>query len=207
MRLAHTICIGVLLPVLAFAGDASQKLDEARRAFYEAASKQETAYRKALGEAILKATRCEVFLLDFDIPHDKKKDTFFDYPSDDDHFPIRPYSAETKILKRRVLTADEFQRLKPSLVETVSVAENSGGALCHMPIHGLRVFDGDEMIFETSICYGCANFYVAYPLGGAGWVGLSAKDFDTVMEALMPIPESERKRFEEAHKPKKAPKK
>ena len=195
------------MPLVAFSGDASQKVDEAKRAFYEAANKQEAAYRKALGEAILNATRCEVFLLDFNIPHDKKKESFFDYPSDDDHFPIRPYSAETKILKRRVLTVDEFQRLKQSLVETVSVAESSGGALCHMPIHGLRVFDGDEMIFETSICYGCSNFYVAYPLGDAGWVGLSAKDFDKAMETLMPIPESERKRFEEAHKPKKEPKK
>jgi hypothetical protein len=187
------------------ADTASKKLEAAEDAYYKAANEQQKVYRQALGEAILSATRCEVYLLDFDIPH-VKKEAPFDDPSDDDHFPIRPYSAETKILKKRELKKDEFQKLLPSLVQTVSVIENTFGALCHMPIHGIRVYDDDVLIFETSICYGCGNFFISYPSGGAGWVSLSTADLKKVMTELMPIPEAELKRFEDAHGGKKTKK-
>ena len=27
-----------------------------------------------------------------------------------------------------------------------------GGAFCHFPIHGIRLYRGEELIFQTSIC-------------------------------------------------------
>ncbi|GEP43279.1 hypothetical protein BGE01nite_25700 [Brevifollis gellanilyticus] len=184
-----------MMAVTTQAQTALQKLEGAKKVFYEATLVQEATYRNALGEAIKDhGTRCEVFLLDF-MPSRKKSDSFFNDPSDENHFLIRPYKTETKILNRRELSADEFKTLLPSLVQTVGVEKNTYGALCHMPIHGIRVYDQGILIVETSICYECGNFFINYPDSTSEWVGLSSREFEELMKKFMPIPESEIQRF------------
>ncbi|MES2594216.1 MAG: hypothetical protein V4662_02715 [Verrucomicrobiota bacterium] len=203
---SHLLLSAILLMagLTAQAQTAGQKLEAAAEVFFEATLVQEAAYRKALGETIKDhATRCEVFLLDF-MPSSKKTDSFFDEPSDEKHFPIRPYKTETKILNRRELSTDEFKALLLSLIQTVGVEKNTGGAFCHMPIHAIRVYDQGILIMETSICYECGNFFINYPDKTAEWVGLGAGEFEELMKRFMPIPESEIQRFQDFKTGKKA---
>jgi hypothetical protein len=66
---------------------------------------------------------------------------------------------------RRHYSSDEIALLMPRLKATIGVAENTGGPMCHFPIHGIRIGDGEDIIFQTSICYECGNFYMPYPYG------------------------------------------
>jgi hypothetical protein len=197
LSVMHLIASAILLMAGAtsHAQTAGQKLAIAADVFNDGILQQETHYRQTLGEIIgSSATRCEVYLLDCLLPIGKDARISSD-PSDENHFPIRPYEKETKILKRRELGAEEFKALLPSLVQIVAVEGNTYGAMCHQPIHGLRIYDQGVLIFETSICYECRNFFVLYPNGGAGWVGLNGNEFEDQMKKLMPIPESEIQRF------------
>jgi len=88
-------------------------------------------------------------------------------------FPIRAYgSDEAKILGQVTLTGAEAeafaalwraQRFDPGLQ-----------ALCHSPAYGLRFYSGNEMFFETSLCFHCSNFYVTNLLG-SGWWGFDTR--------------------------------
>ncbi len=80
--------------------------------------------------------------------------------------------------------------------------------MCHFPIHGIRIWDGEDIVFQTSICHHCMNFYMTYPFNRARWTGLSDPTLQTVLNQLMPIPAEESERFEKQFKtPKQSPKK
>jgi hypothetical protein len=98
-------------------------------------------------------------------------------------------------LKTKVLPAEESKKLVPVLRDNVAVERNDGGAFCHYPIHGVRLWAGKKLIFESSFCWECANFYVPYPDQTAGWVGLTGDNLQDVMTELMPIPAKEIERF------------
>lgn len=176
----------------------SEGIEKVRRRYSEAQEEVAAAYRKNLAEVISSAVEVEIFLLDFESEKVDSGHYFWDSRLPKDQFPIVPYGSATKILQRKKLSADEIKSLMPSLKATVGVEKNSYGAMCHFPIHGLRISNGEEVIFQTSICYECMNFYTEYGSGGqnASWTGLSSKEFQEVMEHLMPIPASEIERFE-----------
>jgi len=156
------------------------------------------AYRKDLAAALGAATEIEIYLLDFASGPVEKAGYNWEYDLPADEFPIVPYKQSSKILQRKKLTAEEAKRLMPSLQETIRAEGAPAGALCHYPIHGIRIRDGGNILFQTSICYECGNFYMAYPLvEGANWEGLSGKEFEKVMKELLPIPQGELDRFEE----------
>ena len=179
-----------------FPPPASPELDTAMnkiwKTHHEAMEAANTVYRKGLAEALSTATEVEVLLLD---PNMKKADTDFnwEYSQPRDRFPIMPYGQTSKIFQRRTLTAEEVKALMPSLKTTVKAEDRHYGAMCHFPIHGLRIYNGEDngrrkIVFQTSICYMCQNFYIAID-HDAGWVGLTSKEFQEVMERLMPIPQ------------------
>ncbi|WAC21500.1 hypothetical protein OVA24_08895 [Luteolibacter sp. SL250] len=167
-------------------------IEQADKRYDEALEKAEAAYRRDLAEAISPAMEIEVFLLS-GMGEEKVKSTDRGWQKrlPRDRFPIAPYGSTSKILQRKRLSPDEVKALMPSLKATVG-AYRANGILCHYPIHGIRVTNGDEVIFQTSICYQCMNFYIEYPgwSSGASWTGLSSKEFQEVMERLMPIPKS-----------------
>lgn len=166
---------------------AKEKIDSMKEERLHIDNQQQTAYRLSLAESIWAADRCEVYLLDSKTIQRHKSETA-GATSDQNHFPIRPYHAEVKILKKRELTKDEFQRLLPSLAQTISIVEPTSGASCHEPIHGLRIFTKKALIFETNICYECNNFYLNYPDGHSRWIGLSTPDFQAIMSSLCDTP-------------------
>ena len=167
-------------------------------AYHEDIQTAERNYRVAISKALTEAVTVEIYLLDFetkDVQGAREDFAWFD-KLEEAQFPIIPYYASSKILKRKKLTAEETKLLLPSLQAVVGVEENDGGAMCHFPIHGIRVRSEFKVIFESSFCYHCSNFYTLYPSYLAGWTSVSSKEFKKVMEQLMPIPQAEKDRFD-----------
>ncbi len=172
-----------------FAGEGWDRLQKAKDAFSESQKKQEATFRSDVAAALLHATHCEVYLLDFEMSDVIEDSPFKDYPSDASYFPIRPYRRESKILKRTEVKGVELQNLLPTLAAVIGVTQNTYGAFCHNPIHGIRVYEGTLLLLETSFCYSCSNFYMTYPYSGSHWVGMRNADFEKALSAIMPIPE------------------
>lgn len=90
-------------------------------------------------------------------------------------FPVKPYRKEATIHKSKIVVGAAAETIH----KTWRALEFSpGGALCHMPVYGLRFFRDDQLIFETSVCWKCHNFYVpdiesvsAENKVGARWYG------------------------------------
>jgi hypothetical protein len=173
-------------------------MEQARKRHYEGLETAAAVYRKDLAEAISAAMEIEVFLLDFETEKVDSGHYHWDTRQPRDRFPIVPYGSTSRILQRKRLSQDEVKALMPSLKATVGVEKNTYGAMCHFPVHGIRIRNGADVIFQTSICYECMNFYVEYSDGGqeASWTGLSSKEFQEVMMRLMPVPASQIERFE-----------
>ncbi|WP_050029304.1 hypothetical protein [Verrucomicrobium sp. BvORR034] len=188
----------------AFAQEAlPAKLEKAESAYFHDQDIARKNYRKALAAALDDAVRAEIYLLDFEtVALPKKSDDLFAStpPIPADTFVIAPYQATSKILKRRLIKGADLAKLLPHLKQTVGVEENTSGAMCHFPIHGIRVWDKDyRILFESSFCYKCSNFFITYPNyrdGSPQWTGLTEKEFEQVMIELMPIPQSELDRFD-----------
>jgi hypothetical protein len=172
--------------------------DSARTRFLDGKSAIELAYRQSLSSLIKSATRGELFLLDFQTQGEKRTELAEALFPDPTLFPIRPYEVATRVLASHTLSETELTQVLAILPATIA-DENREGAFCHYPIHGIRLYRGDEMLFETSFCYFCHNFYVSLPDGQASWVGLEGDQLQTLLTSLMPIPESESKRFHRLH--------
>lgn len=201
------ICAGLLGAVTSLSAvepSMASKVNAATDEYRKATGAAMAAYRKSFSEAIAGATKVEVYLLDFETitPESLPNDAFWDERLPEDQFPIVPYGQVSKILNRKRVTSKEIVQLMPSLKATIAVEENYGGALCHFPVHGIRIWTGDKLVFQTSICYKCTNFYMTYPSGASAWTGLSQAEFQRVMEQLMPIPQTELDRFAKKYGPK-----
>jgi hypothetical protein len=166
----------------------------AKSRFLDGTEALRLVYRQSLSKQIQSVTRGEIFLLDFQAQSEKWNDLSEALFPDTKIFPIRPYAVATRILKRHNLSAHELSQVLAVLPKTIA-DENREGSFCHYPIHGIRLYDGDTMLFETSICYHCRNFYVTFPDGQSNWVGLHGDQLQEVLTRIMPIPEAEAQRF------------
>jgi hypothetical protein len=206
--LSILLAFAALLPATTFAQTKTEaKIEAIDRSFIDGLFKLQAAYRKSLAGVLASADKVEVFLLDFEMQDaDAYRVVGWDSlpPA---FFPIPPYGSKSKILQQKTLSPDQIQKLLPVLQENVGVEANHGGAFCHYPIHGVRLWSGEKLVFQSSFCWACQNFYVMYPDRDAGWVGVSTKELEKVMEELMPIPQKELERFRKKNEPKPAPKK
>jgi hypothetical protein len=161
---------------------------DAERKRFEAIDKAQRAFRVAVAKTFQFADRVEVFLLD----HSIGTDAAYKPKNGEEAFPIRPYNKETKILKTRKVPAKEIPKWCAAIAKTITTEKGGGGVLCHFPIHGLRIYARNELLFETSICWHCRNYYFEDE-----WKGLSedAKDLRALLDDFMPVPEKEKARF------------
>lgn len=72
--------------------------------------------------------------------------------------------------------------------------------MCHMPVHGVRFFKDNDLLFQTSFCWTCANYFVTYPddYETSTWVGLGDAELKKFMLKQLPIPEEVQLRFDRA---------
>jgi hypothetical protein len=123
-------------------------------------------------------------------------------------FPILPYDNVSKTLQRIELNADQRAEAARLMGAVLSNGFPGGGAGCHYPIHGLRFYKGKTLLYQTSLCWHCGNFFATYdPLYRSMWLGFNggSDELKKFMNSVLPIPEEEIKRFKEARarKPKK----
>ena len=182
---------------LAFAESPAEKsISEAGSRYYQAQAEIRSVYRKALAAALAQGGRVEVYLLDFETKDTPSDFYHWEDRLENDGFPILPYGSKSKILKRVTLTKDQQKTFIPKLQEVVGVqGDIDGGAFCHFPIHGVRIYNGDKIIFQSSFCWKCNNFAVSYP-DGPSWVAIRGGDLFKAFSVIMPIPQSELDRFE-----------
>ncbi|EDY18075.1 hypothetical protein CfE428DRAFT_4506 [Chthoniobacter flavus Ellin428] len=164
-------------------------------AYFKATEQAKAEYRQAFAASLSKATKAEIYLLDFEVQHHDPGDIQWQIHPPKDQFPIEK-GKTCRILKRKILTGDEIKKLLPSLQATIGAKENHGGAMCHFPIHGLRLWTGDQLVLETNICWSCHNLYLQYPDYTMGVIGAWNKTLEEFMKDWMPIPEEELARFQ-----------
>jgi hypothetical protein len=169
-------------------------------AYFRAIAKAESIYREALASSLNDADEIEVFLLDFEtqpIGNVKDPNWFNRLPLD--LFPIVPAKAASRIINRRSLSENERKLLLPPLQRILIARENTRDA-CHFPIHGIRIWRRNVIVFQTSICCHCHTFYIKYPpTDSSGFLGFSDAGFCELMNKLMPIPQHEIDRFNEKY--------
>lgn len=183
--------------------------EDARRGFLAEYSALRAGYRKSVAKALQEADQIEVLLLSF--THEKK-----DIPDDvllggeealeahlKDWFHIAPYDSYSKILQRRMLTNQQKEQCLKHVSELLGEAnDHGGGAFCHFPIHGIRLYKNGDKVFETSLCWKCSNYFLRYPdKGRASWVGFSVDGLEKWLKEVMPITQSEIDRFNKAYPP------
>lgn len=193
-------------PIKAEPGKDKQPVEKISPAteFYQDKKKIQQRYRQRFADEIIPfVTSAEVFLLSFtlakDVPAGKEAD----------YFSIKPYGMDafTEILKRKKLNQEELKPLKEAVVSLFKEKNDADQAMCHYPIHGIRLFNKEGgVLFETSICWKCSNYYIEYPddFETATWVGFQGKPLKKILDQVMPIPQSEIDRFNKKYGKKKA---
>lgn len=158
------------------------------------------AYRVAIAKQIRQANFVEVVLLRFD---DLRE---IDLAEDDEErFVVAPYEATTGVITERRLNHAESEELLLALADQVEKAEHKGGALCHFPVHGVRVYSGkpgvepfeSELVYSGTFCWACGNFGFSYP-DGADWLDTDDR-LKAVFSKLLPIPKEEVDRFKKQY--------
>ena len=151
----------------------------------------EQQFRERFAKVLMRADRAEVFLLKFDTSEKEKQAGGDEVLT----LGLLDESSVIKILLTRELDKETTAELLP-LLSAVVAQPDSGSPLCHYPIHGIRLWGGDQVIFQSSICWVCGNYHFTYPDGSTAYVGFDqSNDFQELVNRLMPIPKSESERF------------
>lgn len=87
-------------------------------------------------------------------------------------FPIRPYHQDDPVCGEVRLMGDQLTAFLESW--NWQRPAFGQGAGCHEPAYGFRLYRGPFLIKETSICWGCSNFYVSIAPFVAGLYGFDA---------------------------------
>lgn len=168
-------------------------LSEARTDYYKGEEELAKRYRAKLAEILNLADAVEIYRLDFSMAGEVPEG------NENDFFPIKPYGQMSEILARKRLTGEDLNACRNATAELLKTPEDSGGAFCHYPIHGVRFLRGEEVVFESSFCWKCSNYYLTFPNnveGGASWCGIDSDGIQKFLEAQLPIPQSELDRFD-----------
>ena len=73
-------------------------------------------------------------------------------------FPVRPYGKLADIHASKTIRGADCEQLRSAWQKLAF--DRHGGAFCHEPVYGVRFFRGKTLLFETTICWKCQNFYV-----------------------------------------------
>lgn len=189
------IALLLVVPAAAFAQDKSPT-----QIYWERIEQARASYRVALAKQIRQAKRVEVVLLRFD---DLRKVDPFD--DDEERFPVAPYEATTSVISQKVLDSSQRKELLIALAEQIEKPVHTDQFLCHLPVHGVRVYSGEpsgkpfdsELIYSGTFCWVCHTFGFTYP-DGAEWLDTSDR-LRNVFNKLLPVPKKERDRCEKKY--------
>ena len=164
--------------------------------FYKDFDKIAAKYRKGFAEAIISADKVSIHLVKFD--SGEKINSYLDLFDDtDDKIVISPYESHVDIISSKTLKEEDKARFLKMFSSQVSKNEHSGGAMCHFPIHGVKIFKDDQIIYQGTFCWVCHNFGISYPIG-TDWLDTS-KDLKEFFNKQLPIPKEELARFQKKY--------
>ena len=162
--------------------------DDPELQFYEGLDAVRAKYRAQRAEVLKKADRVVVYLLDFDNLIEEEA-----FGDEEKTVAVAPYEKRARILKSKEVEAKDREALLGALCKAIAEPEHTGGAFCHFPIHGIKIYAGDTLLHEGTFCWVCRNFSFKYPVG-SGWLD-TGFDLKGLFTDLMPIPEEEMERF------------
>lgn len=106
-------------------------------------------------DALPRFDRVELYALTMPAPFDdeepKRKAT-------SQTFPVRPYGLHADVQGHATLKGDACQKVR-SAWQSLTF-DRTGGSFCHYPVYGFRLYRGDDLLMETTVCWQCQNFYV-----------------------------------------------
>ena len=76
----------------------------------------------------------------------------------DQTFPVRPYGVDADIHAHKTITGDACDERRAAWQSLVF--DSIGGAFCHYPAYGFRLYRDDVLLFETTVCWECQSFDV-----------------------------------------------
>ena len=167
----------------------------ANRQYFKALDEVRADYRGRLAESLRHANRVELFLLDYELVKDVES------LAPDQRFDVFPYKASARILKVVKAAPDVAQTAKQHFKRLLKTRDAlGGGAFCHYPVHGVRFFKDDDLLFQTSLCWICENYFVAYPDDHetATWVGINDDQLKSFMNEQVPVPKEIIEKFKAA---------
>jgi hypothetical protein len=171
------------------ASEATETKNQAETALLEGHKKLLSEYRKQLAAAVAKADRVELFQLDIRVSGNEtpgNPDDPFDGQAKDKWFRVDVPDTPSAKITEKLLVPQEM--LEPLLRIISDMLEHPGEQLagCHDPVHGIRVYSGEELLFETSLCYKCLNFTMGSPIGGE-YVPLPENGIKAMMLSSFPF--------------------
>lgn len=114
---------------------------------------------------------------------------------DEKTFPVRPYKVHADIHAQTTITDDDCGKVQAAW--QALAFDRFGGAMCHFPAYGLRFYRKDLLLYETTVCWKCQNFYLpsfdsAEKEFTYGWYGFAnddkAKHLLKLLQRLLPHP-------------------
>lgn len=88
-------------------------------------------------------------------------------------FPLHPYGGGVPILSKQTVEGKEADQLGVLFLRLPLIPVEYS-ALCHLPPYGLRFFEQEELVFETSVCWTCSNFQIPFR-GEHTWCGFGSE--------------------------------
>ena len=176
-----------------FAGKVYEEADKNREAGIEKADRE---YRAAIAATFKYADRIEVFLLDFDWGVGNYR-----VNEEEPVFQIdNQRSGETQIFKQTTVPTKDIPQWCAATTKLLLSQRFDGGAFCHLPIHGIRIWAHDHLLFQTSLCWHCQTYYFAYPdVTQSLAISRDGADLEKLCKDVMPVPpHEEMKKMQEA---------
>lgn len=169
----------------------------ATRKYLKEKEQIQTKYRERFADALKHTDGAEILLLSFTLERGIPEG------AEEDYLLISPYGSYSKVLHRKKLTGQSLTQCR-DLTGKLLREPYLAGPLCHFPIHGVRLYRGEELIFETSLCWHCSNYFLEYPddYDEASWVGFGSDELERFLKTELPIPQSEIDRFNAKYGPK-----
>lgn len=187
------ICLIVTLNINA-ESELEESLSNASSRYDDAQFEIESDYRKEVAKLLTMSDQIVIYLLDFEM-EDTPEGMHFE-TRDENTFQIFPYGGKSKILKKSAIKDDQHEMLLPKLQDVV-IAKNmtKRNEISHFPMHGIIMYSGQKIIFQSSFCWHTRTFRMVYP-DSISLVRIRGNKLQEVFNKIMPIPQSEIDRYE-----------
>jgi hypothetical protein len=207
MRFVYLICISIFTGVVTFAqddppssapfstSDSTPKASDWKPTHPDGDTPIARMMSLAYTDSLPSFDRLELYAVSL-----PKRDPFDDKESEpiptDKAFPVRPYGTQAYIHAHATITGKDCEQLHTAWQSLAF--DRLGGAFCHYPVYGLRFYRDDQLLFETTVCWQCQNFYLpSYDEEKRrfthGWYGFAndnnAKQLLALLRQHLPHPE------------------